>query len=563
LVGQSALAVSIGLLLLLTPFIRLLNHYFSHYHLRLDNYFSLNSGVVSTILGLMIIYTSFFLLRQKRVAYRASISLAILSLLSTLALHRASYIAPILLVIFIVWMLRSRQLYTVRSDTVSMIAGTRISLLIATLGFTYGTLSFLLLGPRFFHYHFTVQDAAVASIKTLFTLNDAVATTSRLGTLLTDSLATIGLAIYVLIFSSLFKPVRFAISADIGSRKRAEAILREHSTSAEDYFKLWPRDKHYFFSSSGQSFLAYKLRGRTAFILGDLSGIPSEIEALLADFLRFIHHNDWSMAAINATSLSENLYTDMNALFIGNEAVIDTQKYAEQTVHSKHFRYVLNKATKEGLSVEMWSSVTTAQVNLLRKVSDDWLGRGGRKEYTFFMGYFNEEYLKSCQIMILRQNEHIIGYANLIPTFVEGEASIDHFRSINDSPPISMHYLLSQLVLQLHEQHIGRLNIGLSPLSENKQSDDTKLSLNDRLLGLFKRFGGRYYSFAGVEQFKNKFQPEWLPRYLYYEHSQAALLSVTRDLEMASRASTALSGRIKVIIGIVGVLAFFVSIQFL
>jgi lysylphosphatidylglycerol synthetase-like protein (DUF2156 family) len=68
---------------------------------------------------------------------------------------------------------------------------------------------------------------------------------------------------------------------------------------------------------------------------------------------------------------------------------------------------------------------------------------------------------------------------------------------------------------------------------------------------LLKRFGNRFYSFRGVEQFKGKFQPLWHPRYLYYSGNITSLGKTVQDIEQASRLSSSLSNKRKTIGGII------------
>ena len=57
----------------------------------------------------------------------------------------------------------------------------------------------------------------------------------------------------------------------VGDRDRAEALVQEHGHDSLAYFAL-RRDKSYFFSASGRSFLAYRVVGGTALVAGDPIG---------------------------------------------------------------------------------------------------------------------------------------------------------------------------------------------------------------------------------------------------------------------------------------------------
>lgn len=559
---QSVLAAVIGLLLILRPLVRLAVHYFGLLPLTKVTSASVDAGMLSTVFGLLLVYTSFYLAQRKRSAYTASLVVAIATLVVVLAERHTPPLAVALLVCFIVWMIFSGSFYNVRSDGVRLAYGLRAALLVALLGLLYGFAGFMVLGPKEFHQSFGIVDAAAASFRTMFTLSDAVTAPNKPASVFLDSLGIIGFVAYFIGAASLFKPVRFALGSG-GDTLKAARILEKTSTSSEDFFKLWPKDKHYFFSRTGTSFIAYKLSGRTAIILAEPSGEPNEFTQLLAEFKDFVHSNGWMVAAVNVSTDYGFLYEEvkMNPLFVGNEAIVDTEQFTEHTLRSKHFRYVMNKAKKENLSTEMWESPNHAQLVQLKRVSDDWLRRGGRKEFTFFMGYFNEDYLRQCRIMVLKSGHDIIGYVNLIPSYVPHTESIDQFRAMSSAPAVAMHFLLSQLLVYLRDHGTKTLNIGLAPLAQ--PSENTSAMVNERLLNLFKRLAGQYYSFSGVEQFKSKFQPQWQPRYVYYEKSTAALMSAARDIEAASRLSHDISRRVRLAAAAVGTVVVLVGIQFL
>src|SRR4030095_5600031 len=68
-------------------------------------------------------------------------------------------------------------------------------------------------------------------------------------------------------------------------RAQAELIVNQHGRTPLDYFKLWP-DKSYYFSSSRQSVVAYRVGCSVAVSLGDPVGPVAELEPLIQSFLR-------------------------------------------------------------------------------------------------------------------------------------------------------------------------------------------------------------------------------------------------------------------------------------
>jgi phosphatidylglycerol lysyltransferase len=548
---QTIIAAAIGISLVIQPAITFIRHNVSRYSESPINPYVFNARLVLVILGLVLIYVTFYIYKRRQVAHVASIILAALAMVIMLLMRHKDIFVLAIEAGFIIWMVTSRRLYTVRSDLVRLTFGIRVSAVFGIVGYLYVLLGLLLLGPNSFYHVFTFQEAATTAFQTLFTFTD-LDTPTRQALLFNYSANVISVILFVIIIGSLFKPVRFTLISNKNDKQKAYEILKKSSISSEDNFKLWPNDKHYYFSSSQHSFLAYKTSGSTAIILGDPAGDPDEYPQLITHFQEFVESNGWSVAAINTTNVSQVTYkqSGFGELFIGNEAVINIADYIDHTSHSKHFRYTNNRATRDGLCVEYWETVDDKQVSILKQISDAWLSTGGHKEYTFFMGYFDPVYLKNCSVMVLKQNETVVGYINVVPSFVKNEASIDHFRALANISPASMHFLMSCLILHLSDQGKMFLNIGFAPLS-GMELRDGKRPATEKLLLLLKRFGNRFYSFRGVEQFKGKFQPLWHPRYLYYSGNITSLGKTVQDIEQASRLSSSLSNKRKTIGGII------------
>jgi phosphatidylglycerol lysyltransferase len=554
----------IGLILVMRPLLLFVGeHLRSSRLIRIDP-FGISPSLVLTLTGILLIYFVLSLYRCRRRAYLLSILLISCSIVVLLGQKHHSLVIFAMMGIAILWLLFSYRLYTVQSDMISLRFGVKTALLLLSIGYVYGVLGFLLLGHLAFHQAFSLHQSLILSFQVLFTLHDVEVPTNQ-AEIFVHSIDIISGLIFILVVASLFKPVRFALGSQKKDWIKAKEILHVKSQSSEDYFKLWPNDKHYFFSLSGCSFLAYKTSGRTAIILGDPSGEQEEFERLIIDFHVFVTSNGWRVASINATSISQDTFTKRGFIkqFIGREAVIPIAQFTSRTSHSKHFRYVTNKAERDGLSVEYLHSVTDEQLMILKKISDAWLSRSGRREYTFFMGYFDGAYLRASDVILLRQRGEAVAYISILPSFMDDEVSIDHLRSLPAVSSVAMHFLLLKLVEVQHTRGKRMLNIGMVPLS-GIESKSVQNLFSDRLLALIKKFGNRYYSFKGAEQFKKKSDPIWYERYLYYTGSAATLPLVMRDIEHASsRRLYDRTRKQRIVTGITAIASLAIFVQFI
>lgn len=490
------------------------------------------SRFISISIGLLLLYLSLQLAHRKHRAYvLVGIGLSILCLLEFL--HRPNPWQLALYILALAILLIYRKIYTVRSDNQRLRRG-----LLVTAVMLLGVFCYAFSGLHFIHENNFKEDLPLGTALhqaalQVFTFQESdLHPLNRQARWFIRSVDVLSLTAYALAAASLFRPLQFVLNANKRDINRARGILEQYSTSVEDYFKLWPHDKHYFFSSEGDAFVAYKVSGSIALILDGPAGNALHYQSLLEHFDTFCTASGWTPAIIHSEELPNHILeaAGLKPVFIGNEAVIHTTAFAATTSRSKHFRYVSNKAKRDNLEFEYWQSpLSPQQLASLEAVSNNWLSNAGRREYTFIMAPFDAGYIRTCNVAVVKHGKEIVAYANEIPSFIATARSIDHMRYTASIPSTGMHFLLMRMILLLHEKGVQTFNLGLSPLS-GIEALSSSGGTPERLLAVLKRIGRKYYSFGGLEQFKNKFEPHWQPRYIYYRGRPTQLLAIGQAL---------------------------------
>ncbi|HSX16649.1 MAG TPA: phosphatidylglycerol lysyltransferase domain-containing protein [Patescibacteria group bacterium] len=492
------------------------------------------SNIVAIIVGLLLFYIGGQLAKRKQRAYY----IAILSLTVLIGTESLYFRSPPLLALYfvtLVILLPHKKDFTVRSDQASLRQGLLLAGALIGAALLFGLVAFSFIDQRDFGREYTTGQSLNFTARWLVGLpNPTLTPLTRQDVGIIDSLRIAGITAVLLALASLFRPIRFRFKPNSHDVNRAAALLETYSDSCEDFFKIWPADKHFFFH--GDSFIAYTVKQGVALVLDGPTGSAVQIPTLMKNFMEFCEQNDWMVAVIHAGDQYDQLLgreLSMNRLFIGNEAFVDINSFKRDNERNKHFRYVRNKAAKEGLSVQFWPPpLTTSQLATLRHISDTWLTHGNRREYTFTMGYFDDSYLAQCHQAVLMQHDKPVAYVNFIPTYRNSVASIDHMRYTPGVSSVSMHFLLLESILHLHARGRKTLNLGLSPLSGIEKRDDA--TLYEKALKVVKWLGSRYYSFGGLEQFKSKFSPEWQARYIYYQGGPQQLMRTVAALNQAT-----------------------------
>jgi phosphatidylglycerol lysyltransferase len=92
--------------------------------------------------------------------------------------------------------------------------------------------------------------------------------------------------------------------------------------------------------------------------------------------------------------------------------------------------------------------------------------------------------------------------------------SVDLMRYRTDGPGV-MDFLLLSVMLHGKASGYHRFNLGMAPLASVGEQRGARIG--ERLAGLLFRRGEHWYNFQGVRFYKQKFDPEWVPRYMAYQ----------------------------------------------
>ena len=148
----------------------------------------------------------------------------------------------------------------------------------------------------------------------------------------------------------------------------------------------------------------------------------------------------------------------------------------------------------------------------LRAVSDDWLEAKNAREKRFSLGRFDEDYVRRFPIALLRIEGEIVAFANMWCAGGKEIMSPDLMRYSAKAPGAVMDALFTHMMLWGQSEGYAAFWLGMAPMSG---MEARRLGpLWQRMGSIVQRYGGHFYNFRGLRGYKEKFQPEWEPRYL-------------------------------------------------
>ena len=138
-------------------------------------------------------------------------------------------------------------------------------------------------------------------------------------------------------------------------------------------------------------------------------------------------------------------------------------------------------------------------------------------ERQFSIGYFDPAYLGRCRCGVVEEQagaRRILAFANLLEGPRHEELSVDLMRYRTDGPTV-MDFMITSILLWGKDAGYRTFNLGMAPLAS--VGEHRGAHRRERLASLVFRRGEQWYNFQGVRYYKQKFNPDWLPRYMAYE----------------------------------------------
>lgn len=310
---------------------------------------------------------------------------------------------------------------------------------------------------------------------------------------------------------------------------RATAIVARQPDAAAGLVRLG--DKSLLFSECGEGFIMYARQNNALVALFDPVA-PQYLWAPLA--LRFMEEARSRgcrpvFYQVSADFLPIAVDTRCKVLKLGEQAVLDLERFSLAGGRWLNLRRAINRAERDGLIFEMVAPEgVPAIMDELASVSQAWLATQNAGEKGFSLGIFRPDYVSAGPVAVIRVEGKIVAFANILTASSDGDAFIDLMRHVPGVHRGVMDLLFVRIMESLRDQGFRRLNLGMAPLAG--LSEHGQAPLWNRVGARIFQKGERFYNFRGVREFKSKFDPHWRPRYLAAPgvgFPAAALLDVT------------------------------------
>ena len=473
------------------------------------------SHFLGSIIGIVLILLSYAIKNRINLAYRVSVCALVFGIFSLL-FKGAGYEMAMVLVFVLILLIPSKKFFYRKSSlfhnginmewTVLIIIVLISSIWLGLFSYKQTPYSSLL------WWQFEFHRGAPRVLRTIF---------------------AIGLFTFIFSAVKILKPVsqeKYTVLDD--SREAVDEIMKTSFDSESNLVYL--NDKRIYFGDNKKAFIMYGKYQNTRIVMGDPVGDESEISEIIWDYFLDTKNSLESIIFYEVGKENLHYYLDigLTILKIGEEALVRLEDFSLKGDKKKTLRYTYNKLTKEEYEMKIIKKEDIEPyLDELERISDIWLGTKKVREKSFSLGNFTKEYMRNFDTAVIVKNDEIYAFANLFYSGNKNEISIDLMRYDADRAPNGiMDFLFMKIMEYGRENGFRYFNLGMAPLSGIEDKNTGLVNLWNKAGIFIYKHGNHFYNFEGLKKFKNKFDPEWEPKYVAFYGNPIKIVSNTVSL---------------------------------
>ncbi|MBX3096880.1 MAG: DUF2156 domain-containing protein [Fimbriimonadaceae bacterium] len=211
--------------------------------------------------------------------------------------------------------------------------------------------------------------------------------------------------------------------------------------------------------------------------------------------------------------LASTAQSDSSVAALGAQPVWIPKHWKSENEMRPSLRYQLHRAINKGVTVREWGTGEAENSAELHEVLDSWLRGRGLPPLHFLVEPETLGYLSDRRTFVASQDGKPVAFLNLCPVPMRNGWLTEQFPRLESAPNGTVELLMDFAARTVAREGADYLTMGLVPLSVHAAIEQNPRWLR-RTMRLARDFGSPLYSFRGLEEFKDKFRPEyWEPIY--------------------------------------------------
>ena len=274
-------------------------------------------------------------------------------------------------------------------------------------------------------------------------------------------------------------------------------------------------DKRLLFNEAKTAAVAYTEFGKSCVALGNPIGKTEDAIQMAWDFQEMCQQQSGWPVFYLVDNRFAVLYQEMSLrLFhIGDQALVDLQQQDPSRDESSPVHLPWSRCHQEEYQFSVVSDEELeAIIPDLERVQESWRADRGGANLKFSISGFHPETIKKKPVGIVERDGRLIGFATIWLGADNDELTVGMIRYSPDASPGILDFIFVEVMNWAREKGYRFLSLGEAPMA-NWHSDD-HIEKRSQLMSLGFRFGRHFYSYQGLRNYKDRFNPVWRPVYV-------------------------------------------------
>jgi lysyl-tRNA synthetase class 2 len=471
----------------------------------------------TALLGIGLLLLGRGIARHRRLAYRAALTLLVVSALTHLAKGLDVEEAVVALAVAVL-LFRSSFLFTAPTPPARWRAVARVAVTVVPVAFAYGMAGFAVRHDRVTP-EFTILGAAHETAARLVGLTGPLQVSGGFGRWFPASITVLGFVAAIVLAIAVLAPVTERTIAPAIERERIRRLANRADGDTLDPFAL-RHDKRYMFSTDGRAAVAYRCVNGSGLASGDPLGDPASFADVLGRFLERCTQGGWRPAVIGARGDRLELYESLGlrARYLGDEAIVDVDQFTLDGRRMRPVRQAFNRTKNFGLTADLHREGDLDPVlrRALIGISERHLAGAPERGFSMALDGLLSGRDGDGLIAVCRDAEGTpIAFQRYVPCKAGTGLSLDTMRRDAVGPNGVNERLIVEAVLWAREHRIREVSLNFAAFKGLIEEDAELGPLDAAQAWLIKRLNP-YFQIQSLLTFNAKFNPRWVPRYLVY-----------------------------------------------
>ena len=367
---------------------------------------------------------------------------------------------------------------------------------------------------------------AYAAINELGGLGEEVDTgiTGRATRPVPFALGLLGTAAYVAFGLALFRtrPKDKHISGD--DEVALRTLLHDHGDRDSLGYFATRRDKSVVWSPSGKAAVTYRVVNGVSLASADPIGDPEAWAPAIEAWLEEAHHYGWAPAVMGASEMGAEAYVraGLEALSLGDEAIIEFSDYTLDGRHMRAVRQAVHRLERDGYTtrVRRHRDIPSDEMAQIVADADRWRDTENERGFSMALGRLGDPLDGSC---VLTEAFDADGLRRALLSFSpwgERGISLDLMRRDPEAQNGAMELMVTATVNAGPIIGVDRLSLNFAVMRAIFE-EGAKIGAGPVMRGsrAFLMFASRWWQLESMYRSNEKYEPEWVPRFLLFERS--------------------------------------------